>query len=71
MALRNTNLTKIGNTTRDGVSTSGHTQMCLVQSATPLTDPGPRNLADPTWPARYAAYLQSVQVTQKYSQDSE
>ena len=47
MALRNTNLTKIGNTTRDGVSTSGHTQMCLVQSATPLTDPGPRNLADP------------------------
>jgi hypothetical protein len=71
MALKNTNLTKIGNTTRDGVNSSGHTQSCLVQSSSPLPDPGPRNLADPSWPGRNAAYLQSVQVTQKYSQDTE
>jgi len=30
-----------------------------------------RNQADPTWPARYAAYVQSVQVTQKFGQDTE
>jgi len=71
MALRNTTLTKIGNTTRDGVSTAGHTQMCLVQSSSPLPDPGPRNLSDPTWPARNAEYLRSVQITQKFGQDGE
>jgi hypothetical protein len=68
MALRNTNLTKIGNT-QFGVG--GQTQMCLVKPATALPDPGPRNQADPTWPSRYQQYSESIQVTVKYSQDSE
>jgi hypothetical protein len=68
MALRNANLTKIGSTI---FGSSGHSQMCLVRPSVALADPGPRNLSDPTWPARNAAYLQSIQIEPKYSTDAE
>jgi hypothetical protein len=68
MALKNTNLTKIGSTI---FGASGQTQMCLVKPAVALPDPGPRNPNDPTWPQRYAAYLQSIQIEPKFSQDTE
>ena len=70
--IRNGKLTKVGNlVTSNAGQASGHTQMQLVQSANPLPDPGPRNLSDPTWPARNAAYQQSVQIEPKFSGDNE
>ncbi len=72
MALKNTTLQKVGGLlTSNGGQASGHTQLQMVQPAVALPDPGPRNFNDPTWPARNAAYQQSVQLTQKFGQDWE
>lgn len=72
MALKNTNLQKVGGllSSANGQA-SGHTQMQLVVPAAALPDPGPRSASDSTWPARNAAYIQSVQMTQKFGQDWE
>lgn len=66
MALKNPNLKKLSGP----VSGSGQAAVTLVQPAVALPDPG-GNDGTPTWPARYAAYIQSVQITPKYSQDWE
>jgi hypothetical protein len=78
MTLANPKLTKLGTTTLNsgnGIGNvsvaSGFTQFCLVQPTTALPNPGPRNLADPTWVSRNMQYLESTQVTAKYSQDWE
>jgi len=70
MALRNTNLTKVGNL-QTNPNASGHTQMQLVQPATALPDPGPWDGKDPSWHSRRIQYLQSIQITQKFGQDTE
>jgi hypothetical protein len=79
MSLANLGLKKVGNTTLNsgaGVASapavaSGHTQVCLVQPAVALPDPGPRNLNDPSWPRRYQQFIESTQILPKYGQDSE
>ena len=80
MALKNPNLVKLGGTlVNDGSGkdqnqagvASGHTQMTLVKPAVALPDPGPRNLSDPTWPRRYQQYLESIQISEKFSGDNE
>jgi hypothetical protein len=72
MALKNTKLAKVGSaSTSTSGQASGHTQMQIVVPATALADPGARNLADPSWPAKYQAYLESITPTPKYSQDWE
>jgi hypothetical protein len=70
MGLANTKLVKVG-TLQTNPNASGHTVMQLVQSAAPLADPGPWDGKDPSWHSRRAAYAQSIQVTQKFSQDWE
>ena len=71
MALKNTNLQKVGGLlTSNGGQTSGHTQMQLVQPAVALVDPGGFD-GSPSWHSKRAQYVQSVQITQKFSQDWE
>jgi hypothetical protein len=49
----------------------GHSQIQIVVPAPALPDPGGRNLADPGWPQRYQAFVESTQAMAKYSQDWE
>ena len=69
MALKNANLQKVGTAVSTG-NANGDSQMQLVQSANPLPDPGGFD-GTSTWHHRHAEWSQSVQVTQKFSQDWE
>jgi hypothetical protein len=70
MALKNSHLQKLGSAATSP-NASGHSQMQWVQPTVALPAPGPRDSSDSTWPARNAAYQQSIQITQKFSQDWE
>jgi hypothetical protein len=69
MALKNPNLQKVGNQFA-APNSNGHSQLQLVQPAVALTDP---DAFDGTsgWHSKRIQFLQSVQVTQKFSQDWE
>jgi hypothetical protein len=81
MALKNPNLKKLGNSSINSNTgdinshNSGHTQACLVQPATALPYPAPfaGDKVEPfsAWQQRWQQYQQSIQITQKFSQDSE
>lgn len=74
--LRNATLQKLGNlqTSASGQAV-GHTQLQLVVPSNPLPQPaawgGDSKESISSYQARVQAYLQSVQVTQKFSLDWE
>ena len=71
MALANTRLKLVNHGTADAGNQCGYPLLDLVQPTPALPDPGPRNLADPTWPQRYQQFLESTTVQQKFSQQWE
>jgi hypothetical protein len=72
MALKNPKLAKVGSgVTSTSGQACGHSQMQIVVPATALPDPGARDLADPSWPAKYRAHIESITPTPKYGQDWE